>query len=79
MVAWDPGIVLIDLAEAELPVVEFARADADPVQEARDGDVGSFTPSAGEIDDGVAGIVGDPAAAQLSPRLFFSNTCSSMS
>jgi hypothetical protein len=40
VVAWHPGVVLVDLAEALLPVVELAGTDADPGQEARDGDVG---------------------------------------
>jgi hypothetical protein len=62
MVAWHPGVVFIDLAEALLPVVELAGADADPGQEATDGDVGLVAPGADEIDDGVAGIVGDPVA-----------------
>jgi hypothetical protein len=54
--------VFIDLAEALLPVVELAGADADPGQEATDGDVGLAAPGSDEIDDGVAGIVGDPVA-----------------
>ena len=73
MIAWDPGVVLVDLAEAVLPVVELAGADADPGEEAGRGDVGFVAPGADEIDDGVAGIVGDPAALQFSPRLFFSS------
>jgi hypothetical protein len=53
--------VLVDLAEAQLPVVELAGADADPGQEATDGDLRLVAPEADEIDDGIAGIVGDPA------------------
>ena len=60
VVAGHPGVVFIDLAEALLPVVELAGADADPGQEATDGDVGLVAPGADEIDDGVAGIVGNP-------------------
>jgi len=33
MVARDPGVVLVDFAEALLPVAELARADADPGEE----------------------------------------------
>jgi hypothetical protein len=73
MIAWDPGVVLVDLAEASFPVVELADADADPADEATEGDFGLVAPGADEIDDGVAGIVGDPAALQFSPRLFFSS------
>jgi hypothetical protein len=73
VIARDPGIVLVDFAEALFPVVELAGADADPGDEATEGDVGLVAPGADEIDDGVAGIVGDPAAFQGSPRLFFSS------
>ena len=68
VVAGHPGVVLVDLAEAMLPVVELAGAD--PGQEARDGDVRLVAPGAGEVDDGVARVMGEPAAGQLSPRLF---------
>jgi hypothetical protein len=73
MIARDPGVVLVDLSEALLPVVELAGADADPADKAADGDFGFVAPGADEIDDGVAGIVGGPATLQLSPRLFFSS------
>ena len=33
VVAWDPGVVLVDFAEAVLPVVEFTGAVADPGEE----------------------------------------------
>ena len=62
MIARHPGIVLVDLAEALLPVVELAGADADPGQEATDGDVRLVAPAADEIDQGVAVVMGDPAA-----------------
>ena len=62
VVAWHPGIVLVDLAEAVFPVVELAAADADPQEEATDGDVRLVAPGADEINDGVARVVGDPAA-----------------
>jgi len=62
MVAWHPGVVLVDLAEAVLPIVEFARADADPGKEATDGELRLVAPGADKIDDGIAGIVGDPTA-----------------
>jgi len=62
VVAGHPGVVFVDLAEALLPVVELAGADADPGQEATDGDVRLVAPGADEVNDGVAGIVGNPAA-----------------
>lgn len=33
VIAWHPGVVFVDFAEAVFPVVEFARADADPAEE----------------------------------------------
>jgi hypothetical protein len=62
VIAGNPGIVLVDLAEALDPIVEFAGADADPGQEVRPGDVALVGPAADEIDDLVAGVMGDPAA-----------------
>ncbi|MFZ1008131.1 MAG: hypothetical protein WAN65_14925, partial [Candidatus Sulfotelmatobacter sp.] len=62
VIAWDPGIVFVDLAEAANPVVELAGADADPGQEATDGDVRLVAPGADEIDELVAGVVGNPTA-----------------
>jgi hypothetical protein len=62
MIARHPGVVLVDLAEALPPIVEFADADADPAKEAAGGDIGLVAPGADKIDDGVAGVVGDPAA-----------------
>src|SRR5207302_1943164 len=79
MIARHPGIVLIDLTEAVPPVVELTLTDADPGDEAGDGDVGLVRPGADEIDDLIAGIVGNPRAPQSSPRLFFSSVCASMS
>jgi hypothetical protein len=62
VIAWYPGVVLVDFAEAGDPVLVLAAADVDPGQEVRDGDVGFIRPGANEIDKLVARIVGDPAA-----------------
>jgi hypothetical protein len=62
VVAGHPGVVLVDLAEALLPIVELAGADADPGEEMRDRDLGLVRPGADEIDNLVARVVGDPAA-----------------
>jgi hypothetical protein len=62
VIAWDPGVVLVDLAETLDPIVVLAGADADPGQKVRRGDVALVGPGADEIDDLVAGVVGDPAA-----------------
>jgi hypothetical protein len=73
MIARQPVVVFIDFAEARFPVVELAGADADPGEEASRGDVGFVAPVADEIDDLIAGVVGDPLTGQGSPRLFFSS------
>jgi len=62
MIARHPGVVFIDAAEAMSPVVVLAGADADPGEEATSRDVGLVAPGADEIDEFIAGIVGDPAA-----------------
>jgi hypothetical protein len=54
--------VFVGLAEALFPVVKLAWADAEPGDEATSRDVGLVAPVADEVNDGVAGIVGDPAA-----------------
>ena len=62
VVARHPGVVRVDFAEALFPVMELAGADADPGKEATDGDLRLVAPVADEIDDGVTGVVGHPAA-----------------
>jgi hypothetical protein len=62
VVAWQPGIVLVDLAVALLPVVELAGAQLDPAEEAAGGDVGPVTPGADEVDELIAEVVGNPAS-----------------
>jgi hypothetical protein len=52
--------VFVDLAEALLPVVELAGAQAEPGEEATSRDVGLVAPVPDEIDEGIAGVVGDP-------------------
>jgi hypothetical protein len=53
--------VLVDLAVTLFPVVEFAGADADPGEKTTDRNLGLVAPGADEIDESVAGIVGNPA------------------
>jgi hypothetical protein len=62
VVAGDPGVVLVGLAVAVLPGVPLARGQAEPEEEARDGDAGLAGPAVDEIDDLVAGVVGNPEA-----------------
>jgi hypothetical protein len=62
VIARNPGVVLVDLAETLDPIVILAGADADPGQKVRRGDVALVGPGSDEIDDLVAGVMGDPAA-----------------
>jgi hypothetical protein len=54
--------VFVDFAEAVFPVVELAGADAEPALKTGRGDVGLVRPGVDEIDDLIAGIVGNPAS-----------------
>jgi hypothetical protein len=62
VVARDPGVVLVGLAVAALPGVPLGGGQAEPEQEAGDGDTGFAGPAVDEIDDLVAGVVGNPAS-----------------
>jgi hypothetical protein len=54
--------VFVDFAVALLPVMKLAGAQRDPVQEAAVRDLGLIAPGADEVDELVAGIVGNPAS-----------------
>jgi hypothetical protein len=54
VVAWDPGIVFVGLAVAVLPGMPLGGGQAEPQQEAGDGNAGLVGPSVDEIDDAVA-------------------------
>jgi hypothetical protein len=79
VVAGNPAIMLVGLAVAAFPVEELAARQAGPAHQARGRDFGLVRPAPHEIHDLVAQIVRHPFEPQLSPRLFFNATCSSMS
>jgi hypothetical protein len=54
--------MFVDFAEAFFPVMEFAGANLEPGQEATDGDVRLVAPAPDEIDELIAGVVGNPTA-----------------
>jgi hypothetical protein len=60
VVARDPGVVLVGLAVAVLPGMPLGGGQAEPEQEAGDGNAGLLGPAVDEIDDLVAGVVGNP-------------------
>src|SRR4051812_28368770 len=77
-IAGHKRVVLVGQPVASAPGVELAGGDAEPVDEPLDGDLGAFGPAADEVDDGVAGVVGNPCLGQSSPSSFFSWICSSI-
>ncbi len=79
MIARHQRIVLVDLAEALLPIVKLAGADADPADKTCFRNLGLAIPEVDEINNGITGIVRNPAAFQVSPSSFFKRTCSSIS
>lgn len=54
--------MLVGLAVAIDPCVEFALADGKPADKSLDRDVGLLRPGLGEIDNGVSRIMGNPDA-----------------
>jgi len=60
VVAGNPGVVFVDLAVTVLPGMPLGGSNPDPEQEAGDGDAGLVGPAVDEIDDVVAGVVGNP-------------------
>ena len=78
-IAWNPAVVLVDLAETLPPVVELALSDAQPGDKLLGRDLGSIRPITSVVDDLITSIVGNPGSSQSSPNSFFSLTCSSMS
>ena len=64
VVAWHEPIVLVGLAVPLLPVEELAARHPEPRDEALDGDLGLLGPRAHEVDNRIAGVVGNPAAGQ---------------
>jgi hypothetical protein len=62
VVARDPGVVFVGLAVAVLPGVPLGGGQAEPEQEAGDGDAGLAGPAVNEVNNLVAGVVGNPAS-----------------
>src|SRR6516162_6824472 len=77
-VAGDECVVLVGRSVAGPPIVKLAGADAEPADESLRGDLGSLGPVPDEIDDGVAGDLGNPSPRQSSPSSFFNLICSSI-
>ena len=78
-IAWNPAVVLVDLAVTLPPVVELALSDAQPGDKLLGRDLRPIRPITGVVDDLITSVVGNPGSSQSSPSSFFSLTCSSMS
>src|SRR3974390_319719 len=78
-IAGDPPIMFVHATVTRSPVVELAGADAQPVDESSDAELGLFHPTPDEIHYQVPHIVRHPHFAQSSPRLFFNAICSAIS
>ena len=69
-IAWNPAVVLVDLAETLPPVVELALSDAQPGDKLLGRDLGSIRPITSVVDDLITSIVGNPGSSQSSPNSF---------
>ena len=66
-----PGIMLVDLPVASLPVVELTGVHADPVDESTCRQLSGVRPLLHEVHDRISEIWLYPPAAQSSPFFFF--------
>ena len=71
VIAGDEGLVLVGSAVTIDPGGELAASNAEPSHDAATDDLGLLGQVANEVDDLVAGVVGNPAAGQGSPSSFF--------
>src|SRR5262249_49139214 len=71
-VARDQGVVLVGRPVACGPIMELAGGDAGPAEESSHRQLGALAPVANEVDEGVAGVVGNPDSGQSSPSSSFS-------
>jgi len=78
-IAGDATVVPVGCPQPLAPTVELAARHAQPVRQPSDRQFGALRPVGDELDDGIAGGLGNPGSVQSSPRSFFSLICSSMS
>ena len=78
-IAWNPAVVLVDLAVPLPSVVKLALSDAQPGDKLLGWDLRPIRPITGVVDDLIMSVVGSPGSSQSSPSSFLSLTCSSMS
>ena len=62
MITGNPTSVLVDLAVAQLPVVELASLNSQPGDDAFGGDASAILPVTNVIDNRVTGVGGNPAS-----------------
>src|SRR5438094_807213 len=79
VIARSPYVVLVDFAVALLPIEKLAARHAGPAHQAADRNLGLAGPAVHKVRHLVAQVMRHPFLFQLSPRLFFNATCSSIS
>src|ERR1019366_4734213 len=77
-VAGNPAVVLVHLAVAFSPVVEFAGSHIEPLDEPPGADLGLLRPAPDKVNDLIPRIVRNPDPGQSSPSVFLSATCSAI-
>src|SRR6266568_887418 len=78
VIARGPYVMLVDFAVAFFPVEKLAARQAGPGQQPPERNLSLLGPAVHKIHNLVAQIMRHPFLSQLSPRLFFSATCSSI-
>jgi hypothetical protein len=58
----DGSIVLVSLPESIYPAVELALCYCEPADEAFESDIRFVAPPPDKVNDGIAGVMGNPAA-----------------
>jgi hypothetical protein len=69
-VAWDLGIMLVDLAVAMFPVVKLASTQLEPAQDPSYRLFGAVRSVIHIVEDFVPSVVGNPSSFQGSPTVF---------
>src|SRR3954471_19024268 len=78
-VAGDAAVVLVGCPQPPAPAIELAARHPEPSQQPPGRQLGAPRPVVDELDDRIAGSLGNPRSVQSSPSSFFSWICSSMS
>ena len=78
-IPWNPAVMLVDFAVAPLPVIELAGCNPEPLNKHNPRNIRLERPGTYKINNGIPYVMRNPDVFQISPRLFFKDTCSSIS